>query len=414
MTSPNVQIQNLMRRYVRERDGTVASSGSLHEMVKSLTSSPKEPIELSNRTQICLTLPGLLQTNLLYNFKPSFEYYLDEFKCAITQDESPPSNDNMFEMDEENSSVIADDELPTLLYGDMELVRRSNYREYIGNGIWHNIYGAELVDEKWMLYCFIVSKIYKSFKTNMLNDNLKVHSLHIGYDCGSTQTALNHLFTASEPFDGISVQWQWATLSRNNDLYGMHNKQYNNHFVPLLTTRPYWEQAVFVINKAAEISDRYNLIIYQINDLTDIAPTKMRQQYLFTIIMALRFLDSQGVLLMELPHEKQWGLLEVNILALCGLIFDAVYFTKYEIGRDYCILICRDKKKNLATSAIVKKLIKILCESTTLCIVDRQALGEEWLTHIRCLYNLPLVPIGFIQIVEELKNTLHYCEHPLT
>jgi hypothetical protein len=396
MTSPNVQIQNLMRQYIRERDGK--NGGNLYEMVKSLMSPSNSNELIYENIKNSFVLPQTLQTSYLYNFKSTFEYSLDKIS---NEDKEDNNQDNIFEFDDNNGNDDNDDD--DINYYNILIEDQSNeYFQYIGNGIFNNIYKAELVDSKWILYSFIISKIYKSFKTNMLNENIKIQSFHIGYDSGSVQCALNHLFNASKPFSEVSVLWKWVTLSRSNQLY----KKYKENFIPLITSKSYWDQAIFVSNKAAELSDRYNLIIYQISDITDLDPLKMRKEYLFTIIMALRFLDCQGILLMEFPPEKKWKLLEINILALCGLIFDAVYFTKYTIKNEYCVLICRDKKKNLSTTALIKKLIKILNESETLCIVDKQFLNEEFLSQIYYLQKYPLIPILFKQIIDELKDIL--------
>jgi hypothetical protein len=120
------------------------------------------------------------------------------------------------------------------------------------------------------------------------------------------------------------------------------------------------------------------------------------------------------VLLLEFNDSSQWGLLEINILALCGLIYDAVYLTKYEVGKNHYVVICRDKKKNLNTNSLLKKLLKILLESDTLCIVDKSVMTAEWLAHIEGLIKLPMLPIRFMQIVENMKATLFYNERPLS
>jgi hypothetical protein len=368
-------------------------------MVKSLMSPPMSNNLVCENIKNCFVLPDLLQTSNLYNFKDNFEYSIDfcnKYNKKIIQ------NDDIFQMDEDTTNN--EDE-----YEEDEGILNRDYLQYLGNGILNNIYKAELVDSKWILYSFIISKIHKSFKTNILNQDLKIHSFHIGYDNGSVQSALNHLFKASKLFNEINVHWKWVTISRNNELY----KKYKLNFIPILSSKVYWEQSVFICNKAAEMLDRYNLIIFQINDISDLNPIKMRKQYLFTIIMALRFLDAQGVLLMEFPNEKKWGLLEINILGLCGLLFDAVYFTKYEIGQEYCVLICRDKKKNLSTTALLKKLIKILNESDTLCIINKELLNEEFISQIKYLQNNPLIPILFEQIIEEITELLEVNEFPI-
>lgn len=421
MTSPNVQIQNLMRRYVRERDGIT----SFDSMMQSLI-SPSEihdtfggagynilntPINMTTDHNE-LILPNNLQTSLLYNFRSTSEYkILDIFPLldmptnADNTKDNSTNDDNIFEMDfgePPNQTILQKDT-------DIYVEEKSDYKQFFGSsGVMNNVFGAELVDVKWMLYGFIVSKIHKSFKTNMLNDCIRINSLHLGADSGSVQAALNHLFYASTQFAGNTVQWKWATISRSNELYSSHKSS----FIPLLSVRPYWEQAIFIINKTCEIADRFNLIIHQMTP--DEVPAHIRASYLFTIIMALKFSDSHSILLIELPMECEWDLLEINILALCGLIYDAVYLTKYEIGRNYCVLICRDRKKNLNTSMLIKKLLKILTESNTLCIVDKQALTPVWLAHIENMIKSPMLPIRFTQIVESIKNNLFYNEYPLS
>ena len=410
MTSPNVQIQNLMRRYVRERDG----KNSFDTMIQSLI-SPTGEIDMNDDFKFVrinsFVLPSTLQTTLLYNFKSSFEYKLSdlielgEHKVTDFQEDNiqikpiyEECQDGIFEMDDE-----------TLDKADLNISENTNdFDQYLGSdGIINNIFGGELVDAKWILYNFIISKIYKSFKTNMLNDSIKINSLHLGSDSGSVQATLNHLFTASNQFKDILVQWKWTSLSRSNELYN----NYKSNFIPLLSVRTYWEQTTFIINKTSEIADRFNLIIYQKKKCED--DVTRRYEYLFAIIMALRFSDSQSVLLLEFSVESAWGLLEINILALCGLIYDSVYLTKYEVGHNYCVAICRDKKKNLNTNSLLKKLLKILLESDTLCIVDKSVFTAEWLEHIDSLIKLPMLPIRFMQIIENMKTSLFYNERPI-
>jgi hypothetical protein len=410
MSSPNVQIQNLMRRYVKERDGIMP----FNIMVKSLMSPSESSILDSLPVNNSLVILNTLQTSHLYNFKSSFNYTLNEevpllkidstdddliFEIEMPNNRLPPRHESL------SSHILNINMSPTAFSHKIcDPKINADYKQYLGpNGIMNNVFGAELVDVKWILYGFIISKINKSFRTNILEDNIKINSLHLGSDSGSVQSVLNHLFTSSTKFTDNKVQWKWATISRSNELYSL----YKSNFIPLVSTRPYWEQATFIINKTSEITDRFNIIIHQLSE------DNLRNKYLFTIIMALRFTNSQSVLLLELPDDSEWGLLEINVMALCGLIYDAVYLTKYDIGKNYNVLICRDKKKNLNTMALIKKMLKIMLESNSICFVDRQVLTNEWLECINNLIKTPLTPISFAQITESLKNDLLYNEHPL-
>jgi hypothetical protein len=40
-------------------------------------------------------------------------------------------------------------------------------------------------------------------------------------------------------------------------------------------------------------------------------------------------------------------------------------------------------------------------------------LDAEWLERIHKLIENPLIPIRFIQIIEDMKNSLFYNEHPI-
>jgi hypothetical protein len=381
MTSPNIQIQNLMRRYVKERDANTP------DMIKFLISSSNVIIPDNS-----FKLENILQTNLLYNFKQSFEYTLN----IEQENENEINEEDIFLMDEEKNNNITDFE--NLIIDNLE------YKQYLGNGILYNIYGAKLVDEKWILYGFIISKIYKLFKRNILNEDIKINSLHIGIDNGGIQSVFNHLFSSSELFSNLKINWNWTSLSRNNELYS----KYKKNFISLLPIKPYWEQIILIINKLQDITDKYNLLIFQIN--TDNPIDILRKQYLFTIIMALRFLDNQGVLLMEFPIESKWGILETNILALCALIFDDVYLTKYEIGKIYNIIVCKEKKKNLSTTALIKKLIKIMYESSTCCIILEDILTSDFINQINKIKSNLQVPIDFSHIIQNLKTILLYNE----
>jgi hypothetical protein len=280
--------------------------------------------------------------------------------------------------------------------------------QYMGtDGLFNNIYGAELVDEKWLLYAFIISKINRTFKKNMLVDHIQIKSLHIGDDTGSVQAALNHLFTASESFRNVPVYWKWVSLDWTNRLYQTHKP----NFVPILKSKSIWDQLVFIINKTAEMHERYGLVIFQPDCDTN---SNIRNQYLYAVIMGLRFTDPSGVFLLEFDSDTTWSTLEVNIIGLCGLIFDLVYITKYEIVECHYILVCSNKKKNISTNSIIKKLIKLLQESDSVCILDRAIFTSYWLNNLsKSLSDTQIEPISFMQIVNSINGILSYNEQPI-
>jgi len=259
------------------------------------------------------------------------------------------------------------------------------------------------------LYNFIISKIFKSFKTNVLNDNVKINSMHMGHDNGSVQAALNHLFYSSNIDD--KILWRWVSLkSADNKVLWRELHCSSENIVTYLTIKPPWEQCQFIINKIEKKIEKFNLFVFQLPNMFE--EFEIRQSYLFLLILVLRFLDSHGVLLMELQLENKWSLLTFNIIAMCAMIFDNVYLTKYNIERTHIVLVCKNKKKNLHSSNLIKKLLKIL-NSTTHCIIDIKILPVEWIERIKSLITYPILPIPFEQIINDIGGNLKINEHPM-
>jgi hypothetical protein len=128
--------------------------------------------------------------------------------------------------------------------------------------------------------------------------------------------------------------------------------------------------------------------------------------------VVLKYIEPQGVFLLEIPQESEWKTLEINIVALCGLIFNEVYVTKYSIETIHTVLVCSDKKKNINTSTLVKKLVKVLLESDTICIIALDILSKGWINNVWMLQATPVEPLGFMQIINGVSGVLLYNEEP--
>lgn len=427
MTSPNIQIQNLVRRYIKERGDISTINSNVVDLMSPIDISDVN-FGNSNKNNLNLAIDLSLQTSHLYNFKSTFEYKLDFFKnvekyCIsketdkIIDEENETDFNNIFNMDDhgvygdrgisgnrgDSGNQEAEHYLDNFVYVNKYAA------EYIEKGILYNIYGAELVDYKWILYNFIISKIYKSFKTNVLNDNIKINSLHLGHDNGNIQSSLNHLFYSSNAFNDIKLQWQWASINKN--YLGQYDK-YKNNIISCLQSKPQWQQCQFFINKIGENWDKFNLITFSLPDFNE-DDKELRQLYVMLLIFVIKFLDSQGVALIELQLEIHWSLLEFNIIAICSLIFNNVYLTKYNIEQTHVVLICKDKKKNLQTGNLVKKLLKVLVDSTTNCIVSKEILSNEWVDRIKSFVNSPILPIQFEKIINDICNNLRINKQPM-
>ena len=450
MTSPNVQIQNLIRRYVRERDGTY----TMNQAIDTLFTPPKSGNAIGKphlQDAVCynLTLPDVLHTSHLHSYKYVIDIpmlsdtnandNIEAYKNAdvngnvnadVKDDLNPnivgssypeyDSNhhDEMFPMELNENLQIQALKFPHPNITDLSHNSEKEIMQYMGaDGLFNNIYGAELVDEKWLLYAFIISKINRTFKKNMLVDHIQIKSLHIGDDTGSVQAALNHLFTASDSFRNVPVHWKWVSLDWTNRLYHTHK----SNFVPILKSKSIWDQIVFIINKTAEMHERYGLVIFQPDRDTNSGANSnssnninSRNQYLYAVIMSLRFTDPSGVFLLEFNSDTVWSTLEVNIIGLCGLIFDLVYITKYEIIKCHYVLVCSDKKKNISTNSIIKKLIKLLLESDSVCVLDKSTFTSNWLNNLsKSLSDTQIEPISFMQIVNSINGILSYNEQPI-
>ena len=427
MTSPNVQIQTLMRRYIKERDGAIV----FNKIIENMLTPPKSgAIQDPPDNMLNLSFATYIQTCHIYNFRDEFNYRIFgvsklsnpteselEYSAQSSSEELFDmeleskaesylhSSDNIRECEQKRETTFNRDKThiganepvaPELLY---------EIRQYLGkDGMLNNVYGAELVDERWVLYAFIISKINRTFKRNMLADSIRINSLHFG-NCASTVVALHHVFNASDSYKDTPVKWQWLCLNRN-ELYS----EYRQNFIPHLSIRPYWEQVVFILNKIGEYSDKYNLFIHHLDPESD--EKTLRNQYLFIIIVVLKYIEPQGVFLLEIPQESEWKTLEINIVALCGLIFNEVYVTKYSIETIHTVLVCSDKKKNINTSTLVKKLVKVLLESDTICIIALDILSKGWINNVWMLQATPVEPLGFMQIINGVSGVLLYNEEP--
>jgi hypothetical protein len=402
-----------MRRYIKERDGAIV----FNKIIENMLTPPKSgSIQEPPDNMINLSFATYIQTSYIYNFRDDFNYriYCVNKLSSPTDIDSElatqfSSSDELFDMELEyktepsrvnthiNSLNTTCTPTPALLY---------EIHQYIGEeGMLNNIYGAELVDERWVLYAFIISKINRTFKRNMLADNIHINSLHFG-NSANTVSALHHIFYASDSYKDTPVKWQWFCLNRN-ELYS----KYRQNFIPHLSVRPYWEQVVFILNKIGEYSDKYNLLIHHLDPDAD--EKILRNQYLFTIIVVLKYVESQGVFLLEIPQECDWTTLEINVIALCGLIFNEVYVTKYSIESTHTVLVCSDKKKNINTSTLIKKLVKILLESDTVCLVALDIISKNWIKNIWMLQSTPVEPLGFMQIINSVSGVLQYNEEPI-
>lgn len=387
MSSPGIIVQNLVRKYVKENQISCSFENTINDIL----------YKMENTNVKNIAMDQIIQTNTLYNFK-DVDYNYDflnqlELNNEDSNDEDL-NNEDIFELDEEQKDI---DEISKKKYIS------ENVFQY---GALYNIFGAELIDEKWILYCFIISKIYKSFRKNVLDDNVKINSLHIGQDNGSVQCSLNHLFNYSTIFENQKVIWNWVSMDNNNKLNNIN--KYINNFIQPLEIYPLWKQLSFIINKLSDHSiNKFNLLIFQpFLDLKN--DIEIRQCYLVCIILLIKFLDSQGIALIEL---RKFTILEFNILGLCSLIFSNVYMTKYDIGNIYTVIICKEKKKNLNTNSILKKLIKILNESDTKCIVRKSIFSDEWINTVSNLNNLNCV--GFDSIIDHIKNILMQNLNPI-
>jgi hypothetical protein len=130
-------------------------------------------------------------------------------------------------------------------------------------------------------------------------------------------------------------------------------------------------------------------------------------EYIFALTLALKFLDQNGVFLMQVNSMSIWGIEELHALACLSMMFDTVYISRYNINEDiYCVLICKDKKKNPANVNIIKKFIKCMLSDNINASEILRELPIEILTNTQeYSNNLPLA-IEFPEIIDNLKEFL--------
>ncbi len=282
-------------------------------------------------------------------------------------------------------------------FGSIEMSphKLSDVSGYMDDGIFYNLYGAMMVDSRWMMCMYIVARHYKYFQTNLLNNRIDINSLHLGCDSGSVQSSLHHLFNFSKITCDKTFRWNWLSLDKSNAYWANHN----TNFIQLFN-KDLVDQLNFIMGRIAEKNlahnTKVNLIIYQRSD------DHNRSGYLMCLIVALKCLDTTGMLLIELGGFTQ---LDLHILALCSLVFHSVIVERYDVGVEHVVAICKKKKSNVSASNVVKKLIKILMESKTDCIVN--SIDDGWVERIAASH------VEFLNIVDYLDSILEQNLNPL-
>lgn len=377
MTSPNVKIHNLIRKYVKESNDPVMFNDVLHQLTETDNSS-----KISEMVNLALEQP--LQTLNMYNFHDEFIYDLDFLTNNTSENEIDMIVTNTID------DQLIDDQL---------------IDEYIGDrGMLYCVYGAELVTSKWILYYYIISKLNKSLNVNSISDCTKINSLHLGYDDGSVQSSLNHLFYSSITYSDTKIQWKWLSLQKNK-----LTNRYKKNIITGLPIKAQWDQCHYFVNAISEIHDKFNLIIFQL----PINYNNIRNIYVYALTLIIRFIDTQGILLLELRPECQWTILEFNVICICALLFQNVHLTKYDLDKTHYVLVCGDKKKKIQTSSIIKKMLKILYESSTSCLININSLPKSWILQIKQIITNPESSVSFDHIINTINSSIKFNEHTL-
>ena len=283
---------------------------------------------------------GILKTNLLYNFKKECH-----FNAIETQ------------------------------------IEPSDIRDYVFDGIFYNLYGGDLIDDKWMLYMYVLGR---HIQTNDLN------SLHLGADSGSVQSAFHHLLNFSTVSNNREFQWNWISLDDTNE----YRHKYPANFIHLGNANM-MDQINLIISGISKKNIEINLVVFQQ------PKADARNSYLLCLIIILKCLDSSGSAFIEFA---ELGNLQLHVLAACSLIFHSVTVSRYDLGTERIVAVCK-KKKSIA-SGVVKKLIKIMTESNTDCITN--GLDNEWVAGL-----IKVAHVRFEDLAAHLNSILEQNLDPL-
>lgn len=362
MASPNIQLQLLLRQYVKENK---------NKQDCNMTIQAKN-----------FTIPQSLTITMISNMEKINDFFLE-------MDDNIPLN-------RINDKIIS---MPVFTEEDSYI----DITEYLGVGLLWKLFKAEHVTPCWILYAHIISKIYKSFRTD--TNTLTIRSLHFDKENCSIQTALHHTLLYSELKKQYNINWSWIGIASEDDNMELSNK-WEKNFTRYMSAKYYYQQTQFIINKLCEKKvEKINLLIWQPK-----YEGVLIMEYIFGLTLALKFLDSNGIFLMQVNPMSLWGTEELHVLACLSMIFNTVYISRYNINVDiYCVLICKDKKKNYANANIIKKFIKCMSNSNDTSYIESEILKEipdKIMLDINQYANDLPPAIEFPEIIDNLKEFL--------
>lgn len=224
----------------------------------------------------------------------------------------------------------------------------TDLENYFQEGYYKNIFNAENCDIDWVTFVFIINKIYKHFnnKTRTI-----INSLH--FNNVSILSAFNH-FIYNSKITRQNIDWAWLCANDNlNNTNKMVERKYKKNILkPANNEIHHFNNINYVINETTHRLQKVNLIISDCSKHSTYI-------YIAYAIYALKLLDINGCMYMQIPSRDKWDMEFINILLLYTGIFKDIYLYNFDLTEERCIIVCSCKKKS-SNEILYKRLLYLL------------------------------------------------------
>jgi hypothetical protein len=355
MSSPNIKLQSLIRRY----------KNGLKEVI--------DKKKIINDYTYQINIDETYDSKLLFNKKNKelYDYPLDVLSDLLL-DKLYNKSDNT--SDASNNTMLNDDDdvsiFPMEMYHEYsnkecskiyitQNVGKNSYKinEYIHDKLLYNMYNVELCDKYWLINMYFMNRLYNNFSN--IND-INIKSLYINNTSFCSISSMNHFLKNSKLFSTYKIEWNWLVT------INQYEEEYQNTQNDILSK--YLDKTLMIIKDKIYTIDNINYIINETMNklgkinLLNIGNVEYEfRNYFSYLILSTKLLETNCILILPLPAIKYWDCNFVNLLLLYTLFFKELYIFKFNLddSNEILYLICKNKKKS-SNEILYKKLLFLL------------------------------------------------------
>lgn len=285
----------------------------------------------------------------------------------------------------EDITPVADNKVENIQKkSDMDL------ENYFKEGYYKNIFNAENCDIDWITFIFIINRVYKHFnnKTRTIITSLHFNNISI-------LSAFNH-FVYNSKITTQNIEWNWLCANDNlNNANKMVERKYKKNILkPTNNEIHHFNNINYVINETTHRLHKVNLIISNCGKYTTYI-------YIAYAIYALKLLDINGCMYMQIPSRDKWDMEFINILVLYTVIFKDIYIYNFDLTEEKCIMVCSCKKKS-SNEILYKRLLYLLK-----IFANDSDMESNINIFSKNIYDNPIVKTWVDNILDTRKNIIN-------